>query len=73
MCSYLSNSETLNNLKHWQQKLLYLMSYNSELIAAFLDVCSQSKLDDYQVRKNKGERLNQDQLVGTLKPLSFST
>lgn len=26
----------------------------------------QSKLDDYQVRKNSGERLNHDQLVGTL-------
>lgn len=25
----------------------------------------QSKLDDYQVKKDKGERLNQDQLVGT--------
>lgn len=25
----------------------------------------QSKLDDYQVRKNNGERLNHDQLVGT--------
>lgn len=24
---------------------------------------SQSKLDDYQAKKNKGERLNQDQLV----------
>lgn len=23
----------------------------------------QSKLDDYQAKKNKGERLNQDQLV----------
>lgn len=28
----------------------------------------QSKLDDYQVRKNNGERLNHDQLVGTLLP-----
>lgn len=24
---------------------------------------AQSKLDDYQTKKNKGERLNQDQLV----------
>lgn len=30
------------------------------------DVEFQSKLDDYQVRKNSGERLNQDQLVCTL-------
>uniref|UniRef100_A0A667WXJ0 Cell cycle associated protein 1b n=1 Tax=Myripristis murdjan TaxID=586833 RepID=A0A667WXJ0_9TELE len=28
----------------------------------------KGKLDDYQARKNKGERLNQDQLVGTEKP-----
>lgn len=27
------------------------------------NICFQSKLDDYQARKNKGERLNQDQLV----------
>lgn len=26
-------------------------------------VALQSKLDDYQAKKNKGERLNQDQLV----------
>lgn len=36
-----------------------------------MDVLLQSKLDDYQVRKNSGERLNQDQLVGTLKPSSL--
>lgn len=34
----------------------------------------QSKLDDYQERMNKGERLNQDQLVKSTKkkPLSRS-
>lgn len=31
-----------------------------------LGVLSQSKLDDYQVRKDKGETLNQDQLVSWL-------
>lgn len=31
----------------------------------------KSKLDDYQARKNKGERLNQDQLVRKQNGFSF--
>lgn len=31
----------------------------------------QSKLDDYQVRKNNGESLNHDQLVGILQHFTF--
>lgn len=43
------------------------------IVCCILDVLLQSKLDDYQVRKNNGERLNQDQLVGILKLSSFFT
>lgn len=39
---------------------LFLISFLA--ICAFLMI-AQSKLDDYQTKKNKGERLNQDQLV----------
>lgn len=31
----------------------------------------KSKLDDYQARKNKGERLNQDQLVCAVYSIQF--
>lgn len=34
-----------------------------EMNVSFLTTFLQSKLDDYQAKKNKGERLNQDQLV----------
>lgn len=74
---HVSHSEAICNwyLKcPWKTKSLtrrlslLLICTNILRICCILDLLLQSKLDDYQVRKDKGENLNQDQLVGALKP-----
>jgi len=54
----IKNSKDIYIYMHTHRTLFFKCYYISVLL-----VVLQSKLDDYQARNSKGERLNQDQLV----------
>lgn len=67
------NNQYVKSQKHWfVDGSLIGSGADATPFHSMLKSLLQSKLDDYQAKKNKGERLNQDQLVGTPNPSPHS-